>query len=98
MDDVVDDDVQTADIFQKVSSQDSKYQSLTDQSVENDERLVLSIDNNDDDTAGISVNAISPLQESSNTEIGFSLSTKPTHNVTLTLTPTDNQLKIGQNA
>ena len=98
MDDVIDDDVQTANIFQRVSSQDSKYQSLTGQSDGKDNHLVLSIDNNDDDTASVLINAISPLQESSSTEIGLSLSTKPTDNVTLTLTPSDNQFKIGQNA
>ncbi len=97
IDDIIDDETQTVNIFHQVSSQDTEYQKLTNDSSNQDENLILTIKNSDDDTAGVIVNPITQIQESSNGEVEISLNTKPTDNVTLTLTPSDSQFKIGHN-
>ena len=97
MDDIIDDETQTVKIYHRVSSQDSQYQKLTEDSSQQDNNLILTIKNSDDDTAGVIINPITQIQESSNGEIEISLNTKPTDNVILTLTPSDSQFRIGHN-
>jgi len=95
VDDFIDDDTQNANIYHRIISNDSEYQAITPYQVDGNNKLVLSVENLNDDSADVTIELQNdPISEAESGYLDFTLSSQPNADVTLTLSPSDSQFTL----